>query len=849
MSSTGNLVLDSIRTDDTEVLRRLTQAIRVLGANNAAIAPLLEQADATIGVFQQNQPRVDGNVTFVVPAQTLNDWCTELRGREPPIDPVPGIHWKEDHGCHYKNTEPLSYLENEHEAGNREKDEAIRLAGPNNPPGRDDLQFAYERGAYQARVRNRAARAHQPTWALLARQVDVDTRSEDVLIRYLPGRELKEPDWYYTVRELRRHGEAHGYTLAHFKSALDRMVSHFDAKMRIVTEHMDANQMATYLSNLTLPESEYEVVESQIKSLTRQPGEKIKAVMSKLKALAEILHRNVEPPQERQTVIDKLMVTGLIGFTTGETRANLIATIDQCKRNRLPMTWERLADGVASAESLHGQPTVPLSLSEGNQSVLTYNVGIGVQTGIRGIGPPVLTGLGIGAGPPRRQHRQDPNPYVAGLLYEQPHYPGYEVAQPAAQQGQQQQPRGNRQARGDNRRIADPAALREREAADARARAAAAEAEAVAAREEAALREAEAAAARTPPQVPQRTDSLGLEQGARPRLANPFENLVRTVTDMALHRNGVRDEQVLGENRRPPSDGSSTSTLDTSRHNASFRSANASEADEVDLDETFMQLGAAGPPGTPGARLPAAALEPSPTILRSGRILQPPDAVNQNVHHSQLLNLFATAVAEKTNQLQKSNRSKSWSKDRSASKDRKENNGKKDSRESRSRQSKSSDRRKDDRSKSKRDQSRDSSRGRSSSRESRGRGDSRSKGRDRSESRDSRRSDSSRKSSRDSSKGNSDQKGRSRSDRRSNSRDRGSRNRSWDPKEMEKGNNCSRDYDPKKSKHCWKCNTVDEHHEFQCKKFSMRSKKKCSNCGLGYHWPIECDQPQRQGNK
>jgi hypothetical protein len=47
-----------------------------------------------------------------------------------------------------------------------------------------------------------------------------------------------------------------------------------------VTEGQTANEAASYLSVLTLPDTDIEIVEREISKMTRQPGEKLVSVMS-----------------------------------------------------------------------------------------------------------------------------------------------------------------------------------------------------------------------------------------------------------------------------------------------------------------------------------------------------------------------------------------------------------------------------------------------------------------------------------------------------------------------------------------------------------------------------------------
>ena len=63
---------------------------------------------------------------------------------------------------------------------------------------------------------------------------------------------------------------------------------------------------------------------------------------------------------------------------------------------------------------------------------------------------------------------------------------------------------------------------------------------------------------------------------------------------------------------------------------------------------------------------------------------------------------------------------------------------------------------------------------------------------------------------------------------------------------MNKGINCSVDYDPRKEFRCLKCMTDGSHHEFMCKKYYRRSKFNCKKCEMGFHFNEECDKGRSQ---
>jgi hypothetical protein len=56
----------------------------------------------------------------------------------------------------------------------------------------------------------------------------------------------------------------------------DRFVSHFDPYLRPITEKMGANELATFLSNLTLPNSEFEISNRRFTNWFDNPARKLK---------------------------------------------------------------------------------------------------------------------------------------------------------------------------------------------------------------------------------------------------------------------------------------------------------------------------------------------------------------------------------------------------------------------------------------------------------------------------------------------------------------------------------------------------------------------------------------------
>jgi hypothetical protein len=61
---------------------------------------------------------------------------------------------------------------------------------------------------------------------------------------------------------------------------------------------------------------------------------------------------------------------------------------------------------------------------------------------------------------------------------------------------------------------------------------------------------------------------------------------------------------------------------------------------------------------------------------------------------------------------------------------------------------------------------------------------------------------------------------------------------------MRKGENCSLDYDPLKTKSCSKCGKPG-HHEFECYKYERYSIKKCSVCDRLHHFAGDCKELEK----
>jgi hypothetical protein len=424
----SNDILDVVKADDNAVTA-LIDTMRAMAGNNAAMTKLLDRTGQALPVRSAARGATE-TITFTVPAMSLTEWCNDLRRQR--ITPVINVHFREVDEKLYRNINLDSFTVNDAEEGWRARDALANwpLVNENNLPIRnaegnplqwpteEELKAAYDTAARAARVVNEAARAAQQQWKLLQKDHTNDTRAEYSLIRYLS--DPKTIDWLRTIENIAEYGRESGYTLAHYKRALGRFVSHFDPSLRPITEKMEANEMATFLSNLTLPDYEFKVFEQQIHKLVRLPGQKIKAVMSTLHALAQSLYKGLEPT-EAKALTNRVMVISLCSMTIVETKHQLEETIRTCYREKRKLKWELLLEGVMPSESKHGTPAMPLPFKKLSEpTLMNFNVVTTPYQGVASVKPLVNTGLDL-SWEPESTHNSlmDPltNPVISRLLY------------------------------------------------------------------------------------------------------------------------------------------------------------------------------------------------------------------------------------------------------------------------------------------------------------------------------------------------------------------------------------------------------------------------------------------------
>jgi hypothetical protein len=199
------------------------------------------------------------------------------------------------------------------------------------------------------------------------------TREEDPLLRYI-DRVNNKIEWYATMRNLASYGKRHGYGESHYKRCIDRWVSFFSPELRPVTESLNADKAGSFLSSLTIPDSDLQIVERNLKALKRPPGEKLISVMNTLEASAERLYRDFDEVEEK-VMIDRIMFNGLWCFTAGETRRELEESLRTYANQKKKPVWEEIYEGTLLSEERYGKPTMELTYANANdRTVSCFNV-------------------------------------------------------------------------------------------------------------------------------------------------------------------------------------------------------------------------------------------------------------------------------------------------------------------------------------------------------------------------------------------------------------------------------------------------------------------------------------------
>ena len=269
-----------------------------------------------------------------------------------------GKHFKRENGKDFYNANlaALQYESPDRIAG----DARAQATRQPNPPDDAQLNRIYHQARQAQLNANHQADLEAPQWTLCQRSCPNDTTQEDMAIRYTPkDHGHKELDWHATILNLRDLGEQLGYTLDHYNKAMNRWVTYYKPSLSPLITDMDANQTARFLMSLNTPKPRRQQNLQALKILCRQVGTDLRTIMSELNQRAEGYYAD-EPAENRQHLIDNMMLTGIMRFTTGNTNKAIQQTITQYQlENRRPNPTTFLEQAI-QAEEAEGPPTIPL---------------------------------------------------------------------------------------------------------------------------------------------------------------------------------------------------------------------------------------------------------------------------------------------------------------------------------------------------------------------------------------------------------------------------------------------------------------------------------------------------------
>jgi hypothetical protein len=195
-------------------------------------------------------------------------------------------------------------------------------------------------------------------WELMQRDSSNDIRQEDSLLVFIDPKHTII-DWYTVVKNIKKFGEPLGYTEQHYLNVMQRFVGYFAPALKPITDELNAIELAKFLMKMSMPVSKFERLTQQITNLTRIPSDNLRAVMAQMQGLALALYNN-KPQDEQKSLVNRLLITALLSFTVGPTKASLSAEIYSLQLQGKTPEWLNLLDAVINSERIHGVPQMQL---------------------------------------------------------------------------------------------------------------------------------------------------------------------------------------------------------------------------------------------------------------------------------------------------------------------------------------------------------------------------------------------------------------------------------------------------------------------------------------------------------
>ena len=364
----SNSILEQLKEETSE--SKLVGLLReVLQANtNEAKTALLARLN-TIGKEPSASCKVNReieNFTFTEPELTLDEWISKIRRREP--YPQQPIHYKVENWVPYGNSNENSYIRNEDSWAKSARTNLQRRNLAQNKQTTDqELDKIELETRIETYIWNSNAFNENPVWRVLKRSALGDTKAEDTCIRYIkrPSRnDDGQIDWFSSIKQLAKLGTDLGYTLKHYKTAIDRWTSFFAPNLRNMTEPMEAVKAAQFLMKMTAPENTYDRLTHELYTLIRRAGTPLMVIMTQLHELASAraVEMNIENAEEET---ERLMYIGFEKFTTGAVRQEFLEAYEYRKREAKGQPkWNRMLELLVERERRLGMPVIDLKFCE-----------------------------------------------------------------------------------------------------------------------------------------------------------------------------------------------------------------------------------------------------------------------------------------------------------------------------------------------------------------------------------------------------------------------------------------------------------------------------------------------------
>ena len=350
----AHFLSEAVKDNLSDSLNEMIALFRTLQpANNQPYTAALDRLVASQAPPRNQIDTAAEEFTFVIPEHTYQTMIARLRDtalRE-------GVHYKDVHNNTFMNTNMNCFQTTPPALAGTRARTALITATPN--ATQEQRQAEHDRASAEQQTFNDAAALQPPVWEIMQRQGNNDIRQEDSLLIFLDT-QRKQPHWYKIIHNLKAYGEQSGYTLNHYKRCLDRFVGFFAPHLSPVTDNLEPVDLAKFLLKLTMPEPTKDRLTQQLASLTRQPNTPLRFVINKLLAIAKVYYHD-NTPEEKEVLINRLMILGLTQFTTGETSKHLKSTTEYAAAYNKQLDWKKLLDSATYSERINGTPQHILS--------------------------------------------------------------------------------------------------------------------------------------------------------------------------------------------------------------------------------------------------------------------------------------------------------------------------------------------------------------------------------------------------------------------------------------------------------------------------------------------------------